>query len=230
MKALLVTTLLLGGAVLMAQAPATQAHSSALGYSYRLPADWQVVDASGTLPDVKQQAQQNATEDVEKRGAGCVGVSLTARHGEPASVLVVVELPFDCLGQTATQKDLPGFAQGASEGLKQNFDLAEPTYGAYTLGSHNMWVERAQGSPKGHSEMAYTVEIACTLLKKGAVCWMAMAAAGVRGFFGRKELFFAQNSPYLGHLEHEDEAEHWLIWGGIDHLADDGQIDRRQEE
>jgi hypothetical protein len=40
-----------------------------------------------------------------------------------------------------------------------------------------MWIERAKGTPKGHPEAQYTVEIACTLLKKGAVCWMALAAS-----------------------------------------------------
>lgn len=173
MKAFIVATLLAGSALLMAQ---TETHKSALGYSYAIPSDWQVVDMSASLPTVKQQAQENASEDVDKRGAACVNMSLTARHGAPSSVMVIVELPFDCLGQTATDKDLPGFAMGASEGLKQNFDLAAPVFGAYTLGKHSMWVERAQGTPKGHPEVSYTVEIACSLLKKAAVCWMTMAA------------------------------------------------------
>lgn len=173
MRALILATLLAGGALLGAQ---TETHSSPIGYSFSTPAEWEVVDNSATLAGVKQQAQQNATEDMEKRGAACVDLRLTARHGAPPSVIVIVELPFDCLGQTATEKDLPGFAQGAGEGLKQNFDLAEPIYGSYALGTHSMWVERAQGSPKGHPEISYTVEIACSLLKKGAVCWMGMAA------------------------------------------------------
>ncbi len=103
-------------------------------------------------------------------------IALTARHGTPASVLVVVELPFACFGQTMSSKDLPGFAQGASEGIKQSFDITDPVYGDYTLGTHSMWIERAKGTPKGHPEAPYTVEIACTLLKKGAVCWMVLAA------------------------------------------------------
>jgi hypothetical protein len=38
-----------------------------------------------------------------------------------------------------------------------------------------MWIERAKGNPKGHPEMPYTLEIACSLLKKSAVCWMIVA-------------------------------------------------------
>ncbi len=153
-----------------------QTHTSALGFTYALPTDWQVVDDSGTLPEVKEQAQQNAATEEDKKGAACVNIALTARHGDPASVIVAVELPFACLGQTATEKDLPGFAQGASEGLKQSFDLTEPATSNYKLGTHNLWIERSKGAPKGHPELPYTVEVACTLLKKGAVCWMTMAA------------------------------------------------------
>lgn len=173
-----VSTLIFSTATLLAQAtsPASQPHTSDLGFSYSLPSDWQVVDAAPSLPAVKQQADQSAISEEEKRGVACVQIALTARHGEPASVVVVVDLPFDCFGQTMADKDLPGFAQGASEGIKQSFDISDPVYGSYTLGTHSVWIERAKGTPKGHPESPYTVEIACSLLKKGAVCWMAMAA------------------------------------------------------
>jgi hypothetical protein len=151
-------------------------HTSELGFAYSVPTDWTVVDNSSTLPDVKQQAQQNATSAEDKRGEACVQIPLTARHGDPTSLLVVVQLPFDCLGQAATEKDLPGFADGASEELKKKFDFSDPSYGSYSLGTHTMWIERIKGTLKDHPESAYTVEIACSVLRKGAVCWMAMAA------------------------------------------------------
>lgn len=161
-----------------AQVPSavSESHRSDLGFTYSLPTDWEVVNATPTLSGVKEQAQQSASTGDEKKGVACVQIALTARHGAPASVLVVVELPFACFGQTMSSKDLPGFAQGASEGIKQSFDIAAPVYGDYTLGTHSMWIERAKGTPKGHPEAPYTVEIACTLLKKGAVCWMALAS------------------------------------------------------
>lgn len=162
-----------------AQAPAptaSQSHSSDLGFSYELPKEWDVVDSQATLPTVKDQASQNATSDAEKKGVECVQVVLTARHGNPASVIVEVALPFECFGQEMTEKDLPGFASGASEGLKQTFDVGEPQLGSYSLGSHKMWIERAKGTPKANPEISYTVEIACGLVHKAAVCWMTMAA------------------------------------------------------
>ncbi|HTB97504.1 MAG TPA: hypothetical protein VK716_10885 [Terracidiphilus sp.] len=181
MKAFLSSILaVIGSATLLAQTPPPTAalapHSSDLGYIYSLPSEWEVVATPSTLADVKQQQSQNATSEDEKKGVACVQLSLTARHGDPASVVVVMELPFACFGQTMSDKDLPGFAQGASEGIKQSFDVSDPVYGSYTLGSHSMWAERAKGTPKGHPELPYTVEIACSLLKKGAVCWMAMEA------------------------------------------------------
>ena len=161
---------------LMAQAPATQTHTSEVGFSYSLPADWEVVDTKPTLPQVQQEVAKTAKSEEEKKNIVCVQVALTARHGDPASVVVVVALPYDCYGQTMTEKDLPGFASGASEGLKNTFDISGPVYGAYTLGTHSVWIERATGVLKDHPEQKYTVETVCSVLKKGAACWMAMAA------------------------------------------------------
>lgn len=168
---------------LLAQSPASGAissvsHSSALGFSYSLPGDWQVVEspAASTLSGMKEQPQQNAPSADERKGVGCVQVAFTGRHGDPASVVIAVQLPFACLGQTATEKDLPGFAQGASAQLKQQFAFTDTAQSSYLLGSHSMWTERSKGIVKGHPENPYTTEIACTVLKRGAVCWMAVAA------------------------------------------------------
>jgi hypothetical protein len=165
---------------LAAQTPegAPQAITDPLGFSYTLPADWDVVRAAPTLPDIKTQAEQNAASDDEKKGLACVAIAATARHGTPASVVVIVELPFACFGQSLGEKDLPGFAQGAAEGVKQSFDVSDPVTTDYKLGTHSLWIERAKGTPKGHPEAApYSVEIACTVLKKAAVCWMGMIAS-----------------------------------------------------
>lgn len=157
-------------------AGATQTHSNEIGFTYSIPADWEVVDAQPALPAMKERQTQSATTEEEKKGIACVQVALTARHGNPASVMVVVALPFDCFGQTMTDKDLPGFASGASEGLKKSFDITNPLHASYSLGTHSMWVERAAGSLIGHPEVKFTVETVCSILKKGAVCWMAMLA------------------------------------------------------
>lgn len=168
---------------LVAQPPApgsvaSVSHTSSLGFSYSLPGDWQIVEspAPPTLSGMKEQAQRNAANEDQRKGVGCVQVAFTGRHGDPASVVIAVQLPFACLGQTATEKDLPGFAQGASEQLKRQFDFTDTAQSSYLLGSHNMWTERSRGILKGHPEAPYTTEITCTVLKKGAVCWMAVTA------------------------------------------------------
>jgi hypothetical protein len=120
--------------------------------------------------------ENEASSEDERKGAACAQVALTARHGDPASVVVVVALPFACFGQEMTGKDLPDFASGASEGLKKSFNLADSLRGAYSLGAHSVWIERSRGTLIGHAEVKYTVETVCSILKKGAVCWMAMAA------------------------------------------------------
>jgi hypothetical protein len=87
-----------------------------------------------------------------------------------------VALPFACMGQTMEYDDLPGFGEGAAEGLKQTLDIIEPITASYMLAGHQIWIERAKATPKGKTAPDYTVEIACAVLEKGAVCWLAQSA------------------------------------------------------
>ena len=170
---------------LSAQTPAaTQTHTSALGFAYSIPTDWEVVDTAPMLPGVQQDVAKTAKSEDEKKGIGCVDVALTARHGDPASVVVVVALPFACYGITMTDKELPAFGSGASEGIKNTFEISDPIRGTYTLGTHSIWIERAFGTLKDNPKSKYTVETVCSVLKNAAVCWMAMAADddGLRSF------------------------------------------------
>ena len=156
------------------------------GFEYHLPSGWDAIDAQSTLPEVKARQAAKAKTDDEKKEIACIQVPLSARKGQPPSILAAMALPFDCLGQIMTEKDLPGFAEGASEGPRAFFDFGEPTFGSYKLGDHSMWIERATGNPKGHPEMPYTLEIACSLLKRAAVCWMTVAGeeASLKQFEG----------------------------------------------
>jgi hypothetical protein len=157
-------------------APAPQTSSSDIGFSYSLPADWESVPEPPPprpLPDVLS----NPKLAIVKKGDACIQVAFTARHGSPVSVVVVVALPFACYGQTMTAGDLPGFGAGAAEEFKHTFDVAaDAVQRNYSLGSHPVWIERARGTPKGHAESQYTFEMVCTVLEKGAACWMTMAA------------------------------------------------------
>ena len=148
-----------------------QIDDTKIGFSYSLPADWQTQASQLKKPDVPFP-----TAEAPKKGNACAQAELTARRGTPFSVVVVVALPFDCYGQTLTDKNLADLASGAAEGLKQTFDVTEPAVGNYALGSHTMWIERVSGTVKGQPEAKYTLETVCTVLQKGFVCWWTMAA------------------------------------------------------
>lgn len=182
--AFLAWILALPGAPILAQPPEPVFNSNAYGFSYRLPSDWQIAPEQSVLPAAKQSAEQSAKSPGQVLSLACAQVVLSAQHGKPPSVIVVAALPFACYGQPMTAKNLPGFAAGVSDGLKQNFEVTEPVYGSYTLGTHNFWIERAVGVPKNHPQSEYTVEIACTLLQKTAACWMTLAdnATALRDF------------------------------------------------
>jgi hypothetical protein len=158
--------------------PSAALHTSTsdVGFSYSLPADWEFVDMSASLSALQKQTQQTAGDDELKRGAACMQIALTAHHGTPGSMIAAVVLPSDCMGKEMAPTDLPGFGIAATQGVQMGFDVGDPLLAEYSLGSHKVWAARAKGNPAGHPEMPYTVETVCTLVKKGAVCWMALAA------------------------------------------------------
>jgi hypothetical protein len=179
MKALwFVPILALVLAPISAQTPAAATHTftNDVGFSYNLPSDWEFVDMSSSLTAQQQQARQSAADEEQKKGIGCLQIALTAHHGSPGSMVAAVVLPSECVGKEMSEADLPGFGMGASQGIHQGFDVGDAAVAEYTLGTHKMWASRATGNPTGHPDLKYTVETVCSLVKKGAVCWMALAA------------------------------------------------------
>jgi hypothetical protein len=152
--------------------PPAQVKRDDVGFTFTLPAGWEVVP-----PAAEHQAEvPYPAVGTGRKGTACVDVALTAKHGNPASVVVVLALPFTCYGQTMQASDLADFGSGAAEGMKQSFRIADAVEADYSLGSHQVWIERAKGSAKHHPERPFTFEIACTVLERGAACWMTMAA------------------------------------------------------
>ena len=181
MRSLLLSALLiLCGSPMLAQAPAVvpvQVHTNDIGFSYSLPANWEVVDMRPSYPAIRDKVVKEATDPNEKLGASCSQVAITARHGNPPSVVVVMVVPYSCIGMEITAKNLPEFGGGVSTGIKKTFDISpDAVRGLYRLGTHSIWIERAKGTLKSNSGTMYTVETVCSNLKKGAVCWMVMAA------------------------------------------------------
>lgn len=155
-----------------------------IGFSFSLPGEWEVVEAAPALPAQQKQEEQKAPTADVRQGIACIDIPLTAQHGKPATVVAIVALPFACFGQKMKYDDLPGFGQGAAEGLKHTLDIMEPITASYRLVGHRFWIQRSKATAIGKTAPEYTVEIACTVLEKGAVCWLAQAsdAAGLEAF------------------------------------------------
>ena len=146
-------------------------------FTFSYPVDWEVVDMKPMLPVQRMKAEQDAKSEMEKKGASCADVQLTIRHGDPASVILIMFLEYKCLGLELKESDLGSTGLGIATGLTKSFNVKDPKYGAYTLGKHAFWIERAEGTPLNHPEHEYKLETTCTLLKKGLVCWLAMAGS-----------------------------------------------------
>jgi len=174
--ALLVLCAVSLGAQAPATAPGALAHPTEFGFSYSLPTDWDVKDMGPAVPLLHQQLEKRADSEGEKKATNCVQIPLLATHGTPRSVIEVVTLAYDCFGQQFADTDLPAFAVGVAGGLTKTFTIDGPIYGAYTLGAHSVWIERATGISIAHPELKSTLETVCTLLSKAAVCWMAIVS------------------------------------------------------
>jgi hypothetical protein len=144
-------------------------------FSYTYPSNWEVVDAKPVMPAVRQKVEEDATSDSEKIAAECTQLALVLREPTLKSSIVVVALPFACVAPAVNESDLPAVAAGVAQGIKKGFDVSNPVYGAYKLGKHSFWAERAQATSKNHPELTFTLETACTMLKKAMVCWMGFA-------------------------------------------------------
>jgi hypothetical protein len=144
-------------------------------FSYNYPPDWDIVNMKPMLPVQRLKAEQDAKSELERKGADCADVQLTVRHGDPASVILIMFLEYKCLGLELKESDLGSTGLGIAQGLTKSFNVKDPKYGAYKLGDHAFWIERADGTPVNHPEREYRLETACTLLKKGLTCWLAMA-------------------------------------------------------
>ena len=145
------------------------------GFTFTYPADWEVVDTKPMLPVEKLKAQEGAKSDLEKRGADCTQMPLMIRHGMPRTVILIMVLDYSCVGNAVNANDLASAGSGVAKGLTKNYEINDPAYGAYRLGTHNFWIERAQGTSHSHPDKTYSLETACTMLKKSMVCWFALA-------------------------------------------------------
>jgi hypothetical protein len=162
----------------VAEKPAASAaapvYKSDLGFAYGYSPEWELIDTKPLTPIAQQKAAEGAKSDEEKKGAACAQIGLMLKHGDPASIIMTVSLPYECYGSAFTDADLPGFGTGVSSGLKQNFTVGESKTATYKLGSHNLWVERALSTAKADPAQKYTIETVCAMLKKAATCWIGM--------------------------------------------------------
>jgi hypothetical protein len=205
MRALVIAAILAGGsAPMIAQGAAMPAAgqqlvSKELGFSFSLPADWTVEDMRASVGQAQIQASKNAQSDSEMRAVGCMEAPFKAQHGNGASSVVIVALPFDCFGQHYTDADLSAFASSMAENLKKGWKISDPVFGTYSLGAHTLWIERASGSLLEHADDKKTLELVCSMLKNGAVCWMGFVAnkADLKAFEQGAVSLDGESSPAL---------------------------------
>lgn len=150
---------------------------SDLGFTYNYPSDWEVVNINPSLPALKSSLDSTATSN-DQKFIDCSQISLLIRHGSPASIIELVVTPFDCLGIRYKDSDDSSVGMGVARGFNTLLDVKNPVYGSYKIGSHSIWIEKAQGAFKTPPGPNMQIELLCGILDKGAACWVAVAATG----------------------------------------------------
>jgi hypothetical protein len=148
-----------------------------LGFTFSYPAAWQVVNTEAIQATPDKQEGENSKSDPMSHAAQCsqnqnIIVSLP---GKPPSLMQVMAIAYECTGLTLSEKDLPVFALAVESRMTKRFLLRNPVFDSYNLGSRKVWIERARETTQESPELSVTVENACALLKKPAVCLTAFA-------------------------------------------------------
>ena len=71
-------------------------------FSYTYPSNWEVVDSKPVMPAVRLKVEEGATSESEKKGAECTQLALLLREPTLKSSIIVVALPFACVGPVIT--------------------------------------------------------------------------------------------------------------------------------
>jgi hypothetical protein len=158
-----------------ATVPGFATFSSDANFTVSYPSDWEVLDSSAMMPAVRLKMEEKAQGEIAKKAADCTQIALLLRHGIPQSRIVVIVVPYSCIGPALNSGDLAGAVEGISTEIKTNNDLTGAMYSAYKIGKHDLWIEKADASPKVHPETKFKMEIVCVMLKKAMVTWMTFA-------------------------------------------------------
>ncbi len=157
--------------------------NTAIDFHYTYPGDWQTFDAAPAVAVSKLQTEKSADSEMEKKGAECAELLLTAKT-KAGGVVMIMRISSECLGVKFTNDQLAGVATGMAAGMAKNFELSEQQSGAYSLGSHDFAIFKARGASKSDPTQVLSIDIPCTIYGDGVLCWMAMSQdeAGLADF------------------------------------------------
>ena len=171
----LLTALILGAALLHAQAPSpspstgktpatlaeTSVFSSDWGFELTYPSDWVVTDLSPVQPVIKMESELRKN---------CWQRLFHAKKGTPASTYLVQGETEQCLGRPLSLVD---FAADTMVSLRKLHRLSNTEYGAYSIKGVSFWVLRTNAAKPDHPEDTQVLEEVIAVLPKGMVIWSA---------------------------------------------------------
>jgi hypothetical protein len=162
--------------------PKAGVFQSALGFSYSYSNDWislnntKLFEALNRMNELlPKKEKENSRKGLATRATECRQMVMMLALPKPRSgAVVITAIPSDCVGRTLAEKDLPVLQSLASQNATSALDVTSVRAGNYMLGSHNVWIKRFLGTPKGQPRKPTTAELVCALPAKAFVCWSAV--------------------------------------------------------
>ena len=133
------------------------------------------------MKDLLAKGETNKSKNtLETRATQCRRMELLLSRSKAlgGGMVVVTAIPFDCIGRTLSEDDLPSLRSLASQDATGAAMLAAGMVREtkYILGSQTMWIDRATGTTMAQPKQPQIIETTCGMLKKAFACWSAVTS------------------------------------------------------
>lgn len=183
----------LGSLLAVAGAQTKDHHfSSPLGFEFDTSSRWSA-NLAGDFPlltarDLDPRVRQNP----EFRASACNQKIFFAKLGQPASDLIVGEIPGDCMEELPS---LDAFKGRTRAMLAHDYHASGMEEGQFQLGEQSFWVLRAQGTSR-RDATPVTLEYVATVFPRGLVYWSLEAySEAARAEFEHLPLHLQGSAP-----------------------------------
>jgi hypothetical protein len=120
---------------------------SGLGFSYDVPQELSIYNASNFQALLQAAASQRALTSSEEQALHCSQILLAAGSNNETKMILFIAYSQDCVGYAFTAANLPLIGRYGENVIAKRLTLQNPEDGSFTRGSHLFWALRSSMVP-----------------------------------------------------------------------------------